>query len=206
VSTTPLTPLEDLHDADNSFPVVGLHLDEPHEWPPLFGDIRQAYSLRRYWVKFYDRLIYRTMSAYGKLILRTLGLGGNGSQKDKAWQRWLLNGLLFFQSGIVHAQSEYWCGNRCGYWPEVAWWFLHFYGIMLEMAVQETLQRLCPRFYHKVAGSWYGKVIGFMWVIAFLGWSAPKYSFKVNDCEMKAWREEMKIFVVAMSSRNGSAH
>ncbi|KAG7147237.1 hypothetical protein HYQ46_003927 [Verticillium longisporum] len=53
---------------------VAAGLDRPHEWPPLFGDIRQAYSLRRYWVKFFDRLIYRTMSGYAKP--RRPGAGG----------------------------------------------------------------------------------------------------------------------------------
>ncbi|KAH6685043.1 hypothetical protein F5X68DRAFT_242137 [Plectosphaerella plurivora] len=170
---------------------VGLHLDEPHEWPPLFGDIKQAYSLRRYWVKFYDRLIYRTISGYGKLILRTLRLGGNGSQKDTAWQRWLLNGLLFFISGIIHAQSEYFGGERCGYWAEVGWWMLHFYGLVLELVAQSMLQRFCPKFYQRMANSWMGKVIGFTWVFAYLGWAAPKFSFISYSCNLKMHMAQM---------------
>lgn len=173
-----------MHDADGDA-VVGLHLDQPHEWPPLFGDVRQAYSLRRYWVKFYDRLIYRTVSEYGKLFLRTLGLGGNGSQKDKVWQRWLLNGVLFFISGVMHAQAGYWSGSRCGYGAEMIWWMLHFYGLVLEVGLQTVLQRVCPNFYRKICGSWIGKVIGFTWVFLFLGWSAPKFSFSAYTCELE---------------------
>ncbi|ROT36484.1 hypothetical protein SODALDRAFT_362295 [Sodiomyces alkalinus F11] len=53
---------------------VGIGFDEPHEWPPLFGDIRESYSMRRFWVKFYDRLLYRTLKGCALLIARLVGL------------------------------------------------------------------------------------------------------------------------------------
>jgi len=43
---------------------VSLHLDLPKHWPPLFGSIRETYSLRNYWAKFWHLLFYRM----GKLL------------------------------------------------------------------------------------------------------------------------------------------
>lgn len=44
------------HDLFALLHVAVLGLDSPSEWPPLFGYLTEAYSLRRFWVVFWHRL------------------------------------------------------------------------------------------------------------------------------------------------------
>ncbi|KAL2755524.1 hypothetical protein ACRALDRAFT_2027258 [Sodiomyces alcalophilus JCM 7366] len=61
---------------------VGIGLDEPHEWPPMFGHVRESYSIRRFWVKYFDRLIYRTLKGYALLIARLVGIARREDDTD----------------------------------------------------------------------------------------------------------------------------
>lgn len=47
---------------------VGTCLDSPTEWPPLFGSIKDATSIRGFWGKFWHRLVYRSYTSYGVFI------------------------------------------------------------------------------------------------------------------------------------------
>ncbi len=42
---------------------VALGVDEPEDWPQLFGSISEAYTFRNYWTKFWHLLFYRTGTA-----------------------------------------------------------------------------------------------------------------------------------------------
>lgn len=81
---------------------VGVGLDEPHEWPPLFDDFRQAYSLRRYRVDFFDGLVNRTFPEVAKSLVPGLKLGLGlrlGKKRSKMREprrRWFVNGLIFW--------------------------------------------------------------------------------------------------------------
>ena len=45
-----------------------LRLDTPEEWPPMFGSPLEAYSIRRYWGRFWYRLVYRPYHGLGKVV------------------------------------------------------------------------------------------------------------------------------------------
>ncbi|OLN85272.1 hypothetical protein CCHL11_04375 [Colletotrichum chlorophyti] len=76
---------------------VGLGIDEPEEWPPSFGDIRQAWNIRRFWSKYYDRLVYRTITGYSEMTMVCIGMGQRPYSDRK---RWLLNGFIFLYSAL----------------------------------------------------------------------------------------------------------
>lgn len=69
---------------------VGVGLDEPHEWPPLFGDVRESYSMRRFWVKYFDRLIYRTLKGCALLIARLVGIARREGETDGTLKGYVL--------------------------------------------------------------------------------------------------------------------
>ncbi|CRK12498.1 hypothetical protein BN1723_009745, partial [Verticillium longisporum] len=157
-------------------------LDRPHEWPPLFGDIRQAYSLRRYWVKFFDRLIYRTMSGYAKFAGRWVGLCDAVGKAKTAWSRWVLNGVVFMLSGVFHAWAAKWQGYRCGFWEEIWWWAANFVAVLGETVVLDGLRKIFPRWYHQMAEGRAAKIVGRFWVCLFIFWASPKYLYPVMIC------------------------
>ncbi|EFQ34448.1 hypothetical protein CGRA01v4_00125 [Colletotrichum graminicola] len=157
---------------------VALRIDEPEDWPPVFGDIRQAWSLRRLWSKFWDRLIYRPVNGLGEMFMTAVGLGQRPFRGQK---RWLLNGLVFFISGIFHAGTDYISGIHCAWMWEIWWWNMNFVVIAGETALLYFIRAYFPRFYEKMSGK-VGKTIGFLWVFAWFFWSAPKQHFRAMHC------------------------
>ncbi|TDZ17092.1 Acetyltransferase ataH [Colletotrichum orbiculare MAFF 240422] len=157
---------------------VGTGVDDPDEWPPAFGDVGEAYTLRRFWSKYYDRLIYRTVSGWGEIIMRGVGMG---PRPYRRWKRWMLNGVIFLVSGVFHAQTDYLAGFGCGYWEEVAWWMYNFFAICGEAVFLAAFERWCPRFYGAMSGR-AGRALGYLWVFAFHFWSKPKQQYVAIWC------------------------
>ncbi|GKT86156.1 toxin biosynthesis protein [Colletotrichum tofieldiae] len=157
---------------------VALRIDEPEEWPSVFGDIRQAWNLRRFWSKYWDRLIYRAVNGLGEMFMTVIGLGPRPFRGKK---RWLLNGLVFAISGIFHALTDYFSGIHCSYMWELWWWNMNFVGIVGETALLYSIQACFPRLYYKMSGKT-GKAVGFLWVFAWLFWASPKNQFTAMHC------------------------
>ncbi|KAF9870932.1 hypothetical protein CkaCkLH20_11604 [Colletotrichum karsti] len=128
---------------------VGIGVDEPEEWPPVFGDIRQAWSVRRYWSKYFDRITYRPVNGLGEIFME---YGGFGQRPYRGKKRWVLNGLVFAISGFFHAFSDYFAGVECGFWSEVGWWVGNYFAIVGETVFLWTLHTYCPRFYNAMSG------------------------------------------------------
>ncbi|KAF4918612.1 Acetyltransferase ataH [Colletotrichum viniferum] len=157
---------------------VGLGIDEPEEWPPMFGDIRQAWNIRRFWSKYFDRLIYRTVCGTGEMMMQVVGLGRGPFMGKK---RWLLNCLVFTISGFFHAYTDYLAGITCGFWWEVFAWVANFVIIALETLFLHYLKTYCPRVYHALSGK-VGKTIGFVWGFSWVWWITPKSQFVALRC------------------------
>lgn len=79
-----------------SITFVGLGLSRPEDWPPLYGNIWDAFTVRRVWGCFWHKLIRRTLSSYAKFAVRTLRL----TDETGAIVHLI---LTFTLSGIFHA-------------------------------------------------------------------------------------------------------
>ena len=75
---------------------VGLKLDEPEEWPPVYGSLSQAYPLRGFWGKFWNRLTYRTFAFYAAALLER----GFGLPRGATLHRIMFQYLIFLGSGV----------------------------------------------------------------------------------------------------------
>lgn len=142
---------------------VSLHLDLPKHWPPLFGSIRETYSLRNYWTKFWHLLFYRMGNAYADWLLRLL-LAGN---ERTPLSRYLKNFLVFLFSGIVHfSVRRLTCGRGTGEWQIGVWYLAQPVLFLAEDRVLGGRQ-----------ASRMGKLLGYLWVYGFLFWSVPKIQY-----------------------------
>lgn len=47
---------------------VTIGLDEPEDWPPLFGDLSQAIGLRRFWSRFWHNLPTKPYRSVGEFV------------------------------------------------------------------------------------------------------------------------------------------
>ncbi|KAK3338685.1 membrane bound O-acyl transferase family-domain-containing protein, partial [Lasiosphaeria hispida] len=90
------------HDFFSVIFICILRWDEPHEWPPLFGSLSEAYSLRRFWGVFWHSLNRSLADAYLPLACLCLGLRGNKNTIHPALRAlW-----VFFFSAVFHAAAN----------------------------------------------------------------------------------------------------
>lgn len=163
-----------LHDI-LAFVFVGIGLDKPQDWPPLYGRLDQMYTLRRFWGKFWHRLVYRSYTGCGILLSEKIFR----LPSDSGVGRLLINFIVFFLSGIVHALVTWKLGFTCGYWEDIGWFCLNFLGILLEEGIQWVYSK-CFNVDGKINTT--RKVIGFLWVFGFFFWSLPKTQYPKMFC------------------------
>jgi len=166
---------------------VGLGLDEPHEWVPLFGHLSDAYTVRRYWSHFCDRLLYRPLTLWLRGTLRFSGQEREGGLLVGGYDRVALNFLTFLASGLIHAWALRIDGQRCGYREEVQFWCVHFGIVALETFVERYL-----------VGESKGsspppgkgrKLLGYLWVFGVFSWSVPRFQHVQMLCMPSHQRE-----------------
>ena len=151
---------------------VGTGIDSPEEWPPLYGSLKEAYTIQRFWGKFWHKLVYRSYSSYGSII----SLHFFRLPRDSRLGKLFVHFFVFFLSGGVHAVVTKSLGFTCGYWEDIWFFMASFIAILLELMAQEIF----GRFYGRPM-KW--KVVGYFWVFVFLFWSLPKAAFPKARCQ-----------------------
>jgi len=159
-----------LHDL-LAFGFVLLHVDQPEDWPPLYGSLADAWTLRRFWGKFWHRLVHRSYTGYGILLANGLGLPRG------IFSKLFVNFFVFFMSGAVHAIMTWQMGFSCGYWEDVSWFCLNFAVVVLEELVQNICRWCKIRLPAPVS-----KTLGYAWVFGFFFWSLPKTQYPKVLC------------------------
>lgn len=145
-----------------------LRLDSPEDWPSMFGSPLQAYSLRRYWGRFWHRLVYRPYLGLARVIAEKLHIRSMGPRVEKTF----LVFLIFLISGLAHAIVSLHSGNFVEAVDDVAFYCINFAVIAAEGMVQGLglpIRRFLPR--------WICKIVGFVWVFTFWFWAAPKWAY-----------------------------
>lgn len=144
---------------------VGVGLDEPEEWPPLWGSPGEMYSMRRFWGKFWHRSAFRAYIGYGNLVAgKILGL-----RRGTMAHRICAEFTVFFVSGCMHALTTRTLGFKRGHWEDVAWFCMNFAAILLETTFQSAVKGLIGKPNDRLS-----KIVGALWLFAFFFWSMPK--------------------------------
>ncbi|KAI5201674.1 hypothetical protein E4T39_05191 [Aureobasidium subglaciale] len=145
-----------------------LGLDSPGEWPSMFGSPLEAYTLRRYWGKFWHRLVHKPYLSIAKVVSNKLHIGSPGSRAEKTF----LAFLIFLISGIAHAMISLQRGKPTEAVDDMAFYCINFLVIAIEGMTLDLLRptrRLLPQ--------WLCKMTGYIWVFTFWFWAAPKWSY-----------------------------
>ncbi|KAH0372299.1 hypothetical protein KCU65_g1347, partial [Aureobasidium melanogenum] len=145
-----------------------LRLDTPEEWPSMFGSPLEAYSLRRYWGRFWHRLVYRPYLGLAKVVAEKLHCNVLGSRFEKCF----LAFMIFLISGMAHAIVSLQEENLVEAFDDVAFYCMNFLFIAAEgmvIGAASPLRRFLPFSY------W--KAVGFVWVFTFWSWAAPKWAY-----------------------------
>lgn len=175
--------LEGCHHVFALLFVCVLRLDSPADWPPLFGDIRQITSIRRFWGGFWHRLAVGPYGSHASAFSQKIAGFKRGSKSDK----FCVTFCIFLCSGLAHSAVSWQMGQRCGVWRDVAWFMANFVAGAAEAGVQSVCATLARsvgwgRAYDGFASGRWGKVFGVLWVFAFFFWSVPKWQFPKIYC------------------------
>lgn len=162
--------------------VCVLRLDEPHEWPPLYGNLLEAYTIRRFWAHFWHRIVYAPFRAVADgLSARVFGQGNRGAARR------LVNvALVFLLSGLLHSIRD-WQDGLCNYWSSGIFYFVQPLGFVLEGLAQSAWAPLRKRVF--VPGSRVisilERTLGYMWVLAWFYLLCPQRFIAELSCRAK---------------------
>lgn len=171
------------HSGLSIFFVTVLRTDNPEDWPTLFGDITEAYSIRRFWSKFWHRIVVPSYSNYGTWFCR----GILRLRKGSAAERLVVMFVVFFLSGVSHSVVAWQLGDRCGWARDTMWFCGNFFAGTLEVMVLRLLHHASKLLgmearYQQIRNGTIGMIVGYAWVLTFFFWSVPKWLYPKIDC------------------------
>ncbi|KAI4859293.1 hypothetical protein F4820DRAFT_174674 [Hypoxylon rubiginosum] len=150
--------------------VAVLRWDRPSEWPPLFGEVFEAYSLRRFWGIFWQRLHVAPFAACTPAFVSRV--------------RALRALWIFLLSAVCHAVAN-WVLHRVNTVKEDVWFFGVNYAVCLvETAALAVVHHETGFTGLRVFGKWFivseraARLLGYLWVSVFFlctvpGWQYP---------------------------------
>ncbi|KAL9480994.1 hypothetical protein ACSS6W_005780 [Trichoderma asperelloides] len=146
--------LSGAHDLLATVFVSLLGWDQPQEWPPLFGNPVDAYSLRRFWGIFWHQIHTNLYERFVPVFLRSTAF----------W--------MFFLSAIFHALANWIMLKKANTIPEMRFFLINYVVCLVETVGKATLQARLE------FGFWTTRIIGYTWVLfIFLclvpGWRYP---------------------------------
>ncbi|CAI6335774.1 unnamed protein product [Periconia digitata] len=155
--------------------VAILRFDSPEEWPPLFGSPLEAYSIQRFWGKFWHPLLRHPCAASGRLISRKVFRFHPRSRYEKTW----LAFWTFFISGVNHAIAAraIGCGGTLA--DSIRFRMSNFAAGAMETIIGPVLEQVIlvhqDRAFGRVLVSRSArKIFGYTWVFAVFFWIKPQ--------------------------------
>ncbi|OJD31222.1 tri7-like toxin biosynthesis protein [Diplodia corticola] len=167
-----------------ALPLVATGLSSPHDRPPLFGALADAYSLRRCWGAVWHQCLRRGLTAHADFVAdRVLRIPRGCTLLSRYARLFAAFGL----SGLVHHV----CVRAMGVPPAESGALVFFLLQALGIVVEDAVQAVCG--VGRAAGSGAGagagrglfarmnaglrRGIGYVWVVAFVAWSSPTWFY-----------------------------
>ncbi|KAI1465989.1 membrane bound O-acyl transferase family-domain-containing protein [Daldinia caldariorum] len=169
--------LESYHALLSLLFVVVLRFDGPADWPPLFGSPAEAWTVRRFWGRFWHRIASPTFRVYAEAFSQHILKLEPGSAVEKV----VVAFEIFLSSGLIHAVTAWKVGQGegrrdllffCAYYFVIGGEILasKLFGNLVKGTRYEVLlkdSRVCA----------VGKALGFVWVFAWFFWSTPRWLY-----------------------------
>ncbi|KAI1081161.1 membrane bound O-acyl transferase family-domain-containing protein [Whalleya microplaca] len=169
--------LESYHAVLSVIFVVILRLDDPDDWPPLFGNPAEAWTVKRFWSKFWHRIAAPSFALWSRLVSRRLLMCKPHSWIDKI----VVAFGIFFLSGVTHAIAA-WRVGQGDAGRDVMFFCANFVIVGVELFASKLFRKMTRKMgyeallkNHKVQIA--GKALGFVWVFAWFFWVAPRWLY-----------------------------
>ncbi|CAH0057495.1 unnamed protein product [Clonostachys solani] len=146
---------------------VAIGLNKPESWPPIFGSLRNAYTIRGLWGRTWHQVLRRVVVAFGDFTSDHILCIPRGSPLSRLSRLF----FPFFMSGTLHYIMELKDdGLAQGRFGVLIFFLLQPLGILFEELVQYTCSGLFPRTIQRT--------IGYIWVGAWFWWSMAGFCFE----------------------------
>ncbi|KAJ5559702.1 hypothetical protein N7513_002101 [Penicillium frequentans] len=174
--------------------LVGLGINSPQDWPPLFGRMSDAYTLRNYWGTFWHQGLRQPLTSMSNLITRDI----MHLPRPSILERYTNVFLVFLGSGALHLTTDIVLGIPFQSSGAVVFFTSFVLGYMIE----DGVQALCERMKGPGAqtGSKYKRIVGYLWVALWLGISSTAYRFPGSQ---RIPPHELRTVPVSISDRIG---
>ena len=151
--------------------MVGLGLSSPWRWRPLFGNILDTYSLRRAWGLFWHQGMSNCLTGPARFFtFSVLRL-----PKRSLVGRYIFTAIVFALSGAMHICGEVTAGIPLSESGVVQFFVTQALGLLIEDAVVWAWGALHRGRDGKAR--WWEKCVGFVWVVTWLAWSMPVWTY-----------------------------
>nr|APA36955.1 3-acetyltrichothecene 4-O-acetyltransferase [Fusarium praegraminearum] len=156
---------------------VLLGFTTPQQWPPLFGSILDAYTIRGFWGTFWHQYFRRALTSVSNFICRDfLRL-----PRPSIVERYLNLSLVFLGSAIVHIPVDWFSLPPPSKPPALALAF--FSSFVVGIIIEDTIQAL----WRRITGAakqdgddgvplWH-KLVGYIWVVFWFMMVSPWYLY-----------------------------
>lgn len=156
-----------------------LRIDTPEEWPPLFGSPLEAYSIRRFWVKFWHRMTVPSCYFTGIFFAR----GVVGFIPSSRAEKLFIAFWAFFSSAIYHAIADWQAGEPCCPAADFVFFMANFGAAAIETIAVPIIAPLWKeksnnsRWCQILLSERGRKLIGYVWLLGFFFWVVPKWQY-----------------------------
>ncbi|SPN99924.1 uncharacterized protein DNG_02776 [Cephalotrichum gorgonifer] len=156
---------------------VGTGISQPLDWPPFFGRMRDAYTIRYFWGKFWHQWLRGPLSATSLFTSRSiLGL------PRRSLLEWYSNIFMTFTlSAAVHVANDVIAGKGI-----VTGTIIQFQGFAVAMLIEDAAQAVFRRLFgtaksadsrEKLRAPAWRLAVGYLWVQAVLFVVVPWYIY-----------------------------
>ncbi|KAL1626148.1 hypothetical protein SLS54_002982 [Diplodia seriata] len=148
--------------------LVATGLSSPQDRPPLFGSIKDAYTIRRCWGNVWHQCLRRGLTTHADFVSDKILRIPRGTLLSRYTRIF----IVFIISGIIHHVCVRGMGVPSEESGGLVFFPLQALGIMVEDAVQAAL---VGKTGFRNAGV--RRLFGYVWVVAYLGWSTPTWFY-----------------------------
>jgi len=164
-----------------------LEVDRPEEWPPLFGNPLDAYTLGRFWSKFWHQLFSPIALVWGHFLADV-----SFPCRTPLWVKKMFPPFFVFTvSGLAHAAIG-WKMKEAALERDVYFFWANFLAVAFEVALSRIWQRVVQPYLQRHLGikltntGLWVQIGGYLWVALFFFWVTPRLIYPKIFREMIA--------------------
>ncbi|KAL3458439.1 membrane bound O-acyl transferase family-domain-containing protein [Aspergillus heterothallicus] len=147
--------------------------DSPANWPPIFEPLHEARSLHGLWGKSWHQILRIPLTSNATFLASSI-LGLHPKSRGAHWLRVT---FAFTVSGVIHSLCDIGFGVPLHETGGFHFYTLQIFGFVVESVVGAVYRAVVKQSRALGGGVGVGraveKVVGYVWVLAFLAWSTP---------------------------------